>query len=154
MRKLLISFAILTVLIVLGSSGGFAQSAVKSGPDSSTVRDPEVEKDSMTNLEKARFYFNSRKAYKASLARCLETLAGDPGFSKIDEVLYIAGESSLRLSAGKGKQKPSDPVDQLRLDAKEYLSRLVKDHPDSKFKKSAEDDLKQLADVAKAPVGK
>ncbi len=149
MRKLLISFAILSVLIVLGSSGGLAQSAVKTGPDSSTVRDPEVEKDSMNNLEKARFYFISRKAYKASLARCLETLAGDPGFSKIDEVLYIAGESSLRLSAGKGKQKPSDPVDQLRIDAKEYLSRLVKDHPDSKFKKSAEEECRRRSETTR-----
>ena len=90
----------------------------------------------------------------ASLARCLETLAGDPDFSRIDEVLFIAGESSLRLSEGKGKQKPTDPVDQLRLDAKEYLSKLVKEHPDSKFKKSAEDDLKQLSNVPKAPDSK
>jgi sugar phosphate isomerase/epimerase len=79
-----------------------AQGGAKQGPE--VVRDPDMEKDSLHNLEVARQYFKLRKAYKASLARCEEIIAGNPTFSKIDEVLFIAGESSLRLSENKGKQ--------------------------------------------------
>src|SRR5204863_262876 len=58
-------------------------------------------------LETARLYFNLKKAYVASLQRCEEIIAGNPTFSKIDEVLYIAGKSNLFLSEGKGKQSPT-----------------------------------------------
>src|SRR5713101_8824905 len=84
-----------------------AQGNVKSGPDPTTIRDPELEKDSLHNLEVARQYFKLRKAYVASLERCEEIIAGNPTFSKIDEALFIAGESNLFLAEGKGKQKPS-----------------------------------------------
>src|ERR1041385_2225364 len=81
-----------------------AQGGAKQGPD--VVRDPDMEKDSLHNLEVARQYFKLRKAYVASLQRSEEVLAGNPAFSKIDEVLYIAGSSSLNLAEAKGKQKP------------------------------------------------
>src|ERR1700686_2357823 len=97
-----------------------AQGGAKQGPD--VVRDPDMEKDSLHNLEVARQYFKLRKAYKASLARCEEIIAGNPTFSKIDEVLLIAGQSSLRLSENKGKQSVKTATDKLREDGREYLS--------------------------------
>src|SRR2546428_13431439 len=99
---LLLSFALLLFAPVC-----FAQGAAKNGPDPTTIRDPELEKDSLHNLEVARQYFKLRKAYVAALQRCEEIIAGNPNFSKIDEALFIAGESNLFLWQGKGKQKTS-----------------------------------------------
>src|SRR5438309_11773623 len=81
------------------------QCKVKQGPD--VARDTDLEKDSQHNLEVARQYFKLRKAYVAALQRCEEIIAGNPTFSRIDEALFIAGESNLLLADGKGKQKPS-----------------------------------------------
>lgn len=119
----------------------------KRGPDPSALRDPDLEKESTHNLEVARQYFNLKKAYRASLARCEEIMAGNPNFSRIDEVLYIAGESSLRLSLKEGKQAPTLPVEKHREDARDYLSRLVNEFPDSPFRKRAENDLRTLGGV-------
>lgn len=119
-----------------------AQSNAKQGPD--VVRDPDLEKDSLHNLEVARHYFKLRKAYIAALQRCEEIIAGNPVFSKIDEVLYLAGESSLRLAENKGKQASKVTSDKLREDARDYLSQLVNGYPDSSFRKQAEEDLKGL----------
>ena len=120
--------------------------AVKSGPDPTTIRDPELERDSVKNLEAAKLYFNMRHAYVASLARCEEIIAGNPNFSRIDEALWFAGMSNLYLSQGKGKQAPDPKIsaDQYREEARRYLSQLVKDYPDSKFHKKAEEELSKL----------
>lgn len=137
---LLLSFALLLFAPVC-----LAQGAAKNGPDAATIRDPELEKDSLHNLEVARHYFKLKKAYVAALKRCEEIDAGNPNFAKMDEVLFIAGESYLRLSENKGKQtfKGKTP-DELRMEARVYLSRLVTDHPQSIFRKQAEDDLQAL----------
>src|SRR5216684_985377 len=82
-----------------------AQGNAKQGPD--VLRDPDLEKDSLHNLEVARHYFKLKKAYVAALQRCEEIIAGNPAFSKIDEVLFLAGASSINLAENKGKQKPS-----------------------------------------------
>ena len=119
-----------------------AQGNAKQGPD--VVRDPDLEKDSLHNLEVARHYFKLKKAYIAALQRCEEIIAGNPVFSKIDEVLYMAGESSLRLAENKGKQASKVTSDKLREDARDYLSQLVNGYPDSSFRKQAEEDLKGL----------
>jgi outer membrane protein assembly factor BamD (BamD/ComL family) len=115
-----------------------------------------MEKDSLHNLEVAWQYFKLRKAYVASLERCEEIIAGYPGFSKIDEALYIAGRSTLFLAAGKGNQKSSMYVrhegnekktltpEQFRDEARGYLSQLVNEYPDSKYKSEAAEDLKAL----------
>ncbi|HEV7858360.1 MAG TPA: outer membrane protein assembly factor BamD [Pyrinomonadaceae bacterium] len=121
-----------------------AQGRAKSGPDASTVRDPELEKDSLHNLEVARHYFKLKKAYVAAIKRCEEIIAGNPTFTRMDEVLFIAGESSLRLSENRGKQAPNLPADKLRDDAREYLSRLVQQYPQSSFSKQIESDLSSL----------
>src|SRR5262244_4374304 len=91
------------LLIFGGVTVARAQGSVKQGPQ--VVRDPEMEKDSLHNLEVARQYFKLRKAYVASLQRCEEIIAGNPAFSKIDEVLYIAGQSNFYLAESKGKQE-------------------------------------------------
>ena len=59
-------------------------------------------------------------------------------------MLFIAGESSLRLAENKGKQASKVTSDKLREDARDYLSQLVNGYPDSSFRKQAEDDLKGL----------
>jgi outer membrane protein assembly factor BamD (BamD/ComL family) len=131
----------IAIVTLLTAATTRAQGA-KQGPD--VTRDPDVEKESLHNLDVARQYFKQKKAYKASLDRCEEIIAGNPAFSKIDEVLFIAGESNLRLADEKGKQKVKTEPDKLRESARDYLSQLVNDYPQSKFKDQALDDLKPL----------
>ena len=144
MKKNALMFCFLAVAIMCGAQGARAQGGVKGGPDASTVRDSELEKESLHNLEVARHYFKLKKAYRAALARCEEIMAANPNFARMDEVLYIAGESSLRLSENKGKQAAKIPADKLREDARDYLSRLVDEFPDSSFRVQAEKDLNSL----------
>lgn len=142
MKSSCLILALFVVVFVLAAPPARAQAGAKQGPD--VVRDPDMETDSLHNLIVARQYFKLRKAYKASLARCEEIIAGDPTFSKIDEVLFIAGESSLRLSENKGKQSVKTATDKLREDARDYLSQLANQYPDSKFRNDALEDLKAL----------
>lgn len=147
MKKFLLLITFFVAALFVSAPQALAQGGANRGPEQSTVRDPEMEKDSMHNLEVARQYFKLKKAYLASLKRCEEIIAGNPTFSKIDEVYYIAGVSSLRLAEGKGKQKqlPTDTtLDKLRDDAREYLSQIFYNFPDSPFHKDAEKELKAL----------
>src|SRR5437773_9197924 len=105
MKKGCLILAAFAVLFVLAALSTRAQGGAKQGPD--VMRDPDMEKDSLHNLEVAQQYFKLRKAYVAALERCEEIIAGNPTFSKIDEALFIAGKSNLFLAEGKGKQKPS-----------------------------------------------
>jgi hypothetical protein len=142
MKKFCLITLISLALFVIMPATVLAQAGAKQGPD--VVRDPDMENDSLHNLDVARQYFKLKKAYKASLARCEEILAGNPTFSKIDEVLLIAGQSSLRLSENKGKQSVKTGTDKLREDARNYLSTLVNSYPDSRFKATALEELKSL----------
>jgi outer membrane protein assembly factor BamD (BamD/ComL family) len=148
---------LLTVLFVLfAAPSAFAQGGVKSGQDTSTLRDPDLERDSHHNLEVARNYFKLKKAYVASLKRCEEIIAGNPNFEKIDEVLLMAGQSSLWLSQNKGKQRPEQYVSfdggekktltlaQFREMGVDYLNKLIKDYPESQFAKQAREELRTL----------
>src|SRR5215510_6156648 len=124
------------VLFVFSAPAAFGQ-GVRSGPDPSTMRDPDLERDSLHNLEVARNYFKLKKAYVASLKRCEEILAGNPNFAKIEEVLLMAGQSSIWLSQNKGKQRPDQYVSfdggekktltsaQFLEMGREYLKKLV-----------------------------
>ena len=143
MKKLL---CIATVLFAfaLSSPAVLAQGAARTGPDPSTIRDPDVEKDSLHNLEVARLYFKLKKAYVAAIKRCEEIIAGNPNFAKMDEVLFIAGQSSLRLAENKGRQSSKQTPEQLRDDARTYLTQLVTDFPQSNFAKQAEETLRSL----------
>ena len=144
MKKNLLGFAFVASLL-LCAPAVLSQGNVKSGPDPATIRDPDLERDSLHNLDVARQYFKLKKAYVAALRRCEEVVAGNPNFAKMDEVLFIAGESSLRLAESKGKQAAKDKKpEQLREEARNYLSQLYNDYPNSGFRKQAEDDLQAL----------
>ncbi len=144
MKKIALMFGLVMLAFVAGAQSAQAQGNASRGPDASTVRDADLEKDSMHNLEVARHYFKLKKAYLAAIARCEEIIAGNPNFANMDEVLYIAGESSLLLSKNRGKQTSKLSPDKLREDARDYLSKLVKEFPDSPFRKQAEEDLRPL----------
>jgi outer membrane protein assembly factor BamD (BamD/ComL family) len=157
MRRLLLLSVALLLLFVVAVPNSYCQGS-KNGPDASTLRDPDLEKDSLHNLEVARNYFRLKKAYVAALRRCEEIIAGNPTFAKIEEVLYIAGKSSLELSEKKGKQDPSlyhkdYTPEQFRELGRDYLTRLVTDYPDSSFRRQAEDELKVLGPKPKEDVG-
>jgi len=150
MKKALIALCAILIAISCQVSASYAQGAAKTGPDPSTIRDEDLEKDSLHNLEVARHYFKLKKAYVAAIRRCEEIDAGNPNFAKMDEVLFIAGESSLRLAENRGKQKTKEKTpEQLRQDARVYLSRLVAGYPNSTFLKQADDDLKALGGPVK-----
>src|SRR5256885_3267156 len=154
MKKRILRIAVVVSLGILITGIANAQGGAKQGPD--VNRDPDMETEAKHNLEVARQYFKLRKAYVASLQRCEEVLAANPGYSKIDEILYIAGKSSLNLAEAKGKQKPEQyvihdgdkkltlTVDEFRDKARDYLSQLVNGYPQSTFRTEAEDDLKAL----------
>jgi hypothetical protein len=149
-------YLILFLVLICVVPAVHAQGGVRSGPDPSTIRDPDLEKDSLHNLEVARNYFKLKKAYVAALKRCEEIIAGNPNFAKIEEVLLMAGQSSLSLADKKGKQRPGLYVsfdggakktltpEQFREMGREYLTRLVKDYPNSPFSKQAQEDLQTL----------
>ena len=150
-----ILLVLLAFLIIAPAT--YAQGGLKSGQDSATLRDPDLERDSYHNLEVARNYFKLKKAYVAALKRCEEIIAGNPNFAKIEEVLLMAGQSSLWLSENKGKQKPDQYVsfeggekktltsEQFREMGVEYLKKLINDHPDSPYAKQAQEELNALA---------
>ena len=147
---------VLLFLLFVGTPSTPAQGGVRTGPDPATLRDPDLERDSLHNLEVARNYFKLKKAYVAALKRCEEIIAGNPNFAKIEEVLLMAGQSSLWLSEGKGKQKPDLYVSfeggekktltsqQFREMGRDYLNKLIKDYPDSPFAKQAQEELRLL----------
>src|SRR5215212_5640748 len=152
--KFLLLFFVLFLIITAPAAYG---QGVRSGPDPSTIRDPDLERDSLHNLEVARNYFKLKKAYVAALKRCEEIMAGNPNFAKIDEVLLIAGQSSLWLSQNKGKQRPEQYVsfdggekrtlttEQFREMGLDYLNKLIKDYPNSRYAKEAQEELRTLA---------
>ncbi len=148
-KSLLIAFALGFTCLSMVAAARAQGSSVKTGPAATVVRDAEMERDSTKNLEAAKLYFNLRKAYRASLARCEEVLAGDPNYSRIDEVLWFAGMSNLYLAQKKGKQTSDLPAGQLQTEARRYLAQLVTEHPDSKFHKQAEAELRKLGSAPK-----
>lgn len=144
----------LLVLSVAGPST--SAQGVRSGPDQSTLRDPDLERDSHHNLEVAKNYFRLKKAYVAALKRCEEIIAGNPNFAKIEEVLLMAGQSSIWLSQNKGKQNPNLYVtfdggqkrtltsEQFREMGRDYLNKLITDYPNSQYARQAQEELRQL----------
>jgi len=151
-------FCLLCLICVLfiAAPASYAQGGVKTGPDPSTIRDPDLEKDSLHNLEVARNYFKLKKAYVAALKRLEEIMAGNPNFSKIEEVLLMAGQSSLWLADGKGKQSPDMYIsfdsgekrtltrEQFREMGRDYLTKLVQDYPNGPFTKQAIEELQAV----------
>ena len=166
MKKCFSALIVMLTAVFVCVPASYAQGKAKTGPDPATMRDADLEKDSFHNLEVARHYFKLKKAYLAALKRCEEIEAGNPNFAKMDEVLYIAGESSLRLAESGGQQKtkkvmPNEMLaketevtkykapEELRTDARVYLSRLVAGYPNSSFYKRAQADLQTLGGPVK-----
>ena len=159
MKRFLLTVCGLALAAGAASAEARAQAGgVAKGPDETVVRDLEAEKSARHELEVARTYFKNRKAYFSSLKRADELVAGYPEFSRIDEALYMAGMSAVYLVEGKGKQKlatlPPNTVKEytpeaLRELARMHLSRLVKDHPQSEYRKEAERALAALGASAK-----
>jgi|SRR6185436_3023606 len=160
-RKIFVTVMVLVAALSVFAAASHGQGRAKTGPDPATIRDTELEKDSSHNLEVARHYFKRKKAYLAALMRCEEIDAGNPNFSRMDEVLYIAGESSLRLAETGGIQRTKNTLptdmqvkekkemryktpDELRADARMYLSRLAAGYPNSVFYGQAKSDLQTL----------
>jgi hypothetical protein len=156
MRREICPILLLLIVISIAGPAVYGQGAIRSGPDPATIRDPDLEKDSLHNLEVARNYFKLKKAYVATLRRCEEIIAGNPNFARIQEVLYMAGKSSLFLADNKGKQKPelykrSITAEELRDMGRDYLTKLVQDYPDSQFSKEAQEDLAALGPTRTKP---
>jgi hypothetical protein len=155
MRKSFLWVMVLVAALFVAAPVARAQ-GVRTGPDPSMLRDPDLERDSLHTLEVARNYFKLKKAYVASLKRCEEIIAGNPNFAKIEEVLLISGQSSLWLAEKKGKQSPDLYVtfdggekrtltsEQFREMGRDYLTKLIKDHPDSPYAKEAREELSAL----------
>ena len=153
MKRITLTLGCAALIASLAGVASAQTGTVAKGPDPSVLKDTEVEKDASHNLEVARHYFKMKKAYVASFKRAEELFEGYPEFTRLDEALYIAGMSALYLSEGKGKQRPpaagspdaeSYTPEKLRGGAQDYLSRLVKGYPESKFRKDAEEALAQL----------
>lgn len=149
MKRNLLIFAFGFFGIFLFGGTAFAQKAVEP----QVQRDPVLEADSLHNLNVARQYFKLKKAYKAVKLRLDETVAANPNFSKMDEVLYLLGMSNYYLSEGRGKQEINAKTDDekltyapanLRSEAVSNLTQLVESYPNSKFKSDAEKTLKLL----------
>ena len=136
-------------LFIAFSASVFAQKQIEP----QIQRDPILEADASHNLEVARQYFTTKKAYKAVLMRFEETYAAYPDFSKMDEFLYYAAMSSVYLSQNKGKQKidaksETEKIkyapEKLRDDAIGYFSAIVDKFPQSPYKAEAEKMLTEL----------
>jgi hypothetical protein len=150
-----LTILLLLVLVFAAAPSTYAQ-GVRSGPDQSTMRDPDLERDSHHNLEVAKNYFKLKKAYVAALKRCEEIIAGNPNFAKIEEVLLMAGQSSIWLSQNKGKQRPElyvtfDGGEKRTLTAAEfremgrqYLNKLIAEYPNGSQAKQAQEELREL----------
>jgi len=153
--KISILCLLLLFVLFVGAPSTFAQ-GVRSGQDPSLLRDPDLERDSQHNLEVAKNYFKLKKAYVAALKRCEEIIAGNPNFARIEEVLLMAGQSSLWLADKKGKQSPDLYVsfeggekrtltsEQFREMGRGYLTKLINDYPESPFAKLAKEELRLL----------
>ena len=163
MKKIFLFVALSSVALCFIQPSARAQGTAKTGP--AAVRDADLEKDALHNLEVARHYFKQKKAYVAALQRCEEIIAGNPAFARIDEVLFIAGESSVRLAEGKGKQSSTMYVvregeekhtlspEEFRAKAQDYLSLLVNDYPQSTFRIPAEEGLKAIGGLKPKTAG-
>lgn len=131
------------------SANVFAQKQIQAQIN----RDPLLEADATHNLEVARQYFKSKKAYKAVLMRFEETFAAYPDYSKMDEFLYLAGMSSYLLSQNKGKQKidTKSEVEKAKYapeklveNAVGYFTAIREKFPQSVYKAEAEKMLKEI----------
>lgn len=150
MKRVLLACCLISFAYGVSAGAAYAQEKPKSAGqelDANPLSDALLEVDAKKNLKAAQLYF-TRKAYIGALQRCEETIAVYQRFKKFDEVLYIAGMSSARLSRKEGKQPlPAEMTAEKYLAlARQYLNQLVSEHPKSGFRKRAEEELRTLGE--------
>lgn len=149
MKRVLLACCLISVAFGMTVSAARAQEKPKASEqelDANPLSDTLLEIDAKKNLKAAQLYF-TRKAYIGALQRCEETIAVYQRFKKFDEVLYLAGMSSLRLARKEGKQPPTLAPEKYLVLARQYLGQLVSDHPKSGFRKRAEEELQSLGEA-------
>jgi hypothetical protein len=157
MKKLLLAYCVIGFAL---GAGGAARAQEDESPRKPVLKQPaekpagqDIEAnplsdvllivDAKKNLKAAQLYY-ARKAYVGALQRCEETMAVFQRFNKFDEVLYIAGMSSARLSRKEGKQPATMTPEKYLILARQYLTQLVNEHPKSSFRKRAEEELRSI----------
>ena len=150
MKKFLLAGCLLCFALGAADAVRAQDSAKPSGQelDANSLPEELLIADAKKNLKAAQLYY-TRKAYVGALQRCEETIAVYQRFKKFDEVLYIAGMSSARLSRKEGKQSlPAEmSAEKYLILARQYLTQLVNEHPKSGFRKRAEEELRALGDA-------
>ncbi|HXU07915.1 MAG TPA: outer membrane protein assembly factor BamD [Blastocatellia bacterium] len=122
-RTLVLVFAAL----MISEPAGLAQGP---GKPIEAPRDQVKEIAARHNLDVARWYLTKRKAYEGARDRLQEIMDSYPDFSRMDEVVFLMGEASLKL-------KKNDK-------AVEYYNGLLKAYPESEFAKRAHERLDEL----------
>ena len=119
----------LSIVFLFGAAvGGYAQGAARGKVD--PPRDPIMETNATHSLDVARWYLTKRKAYEGARDRLQEIVDTYPEFSRMDEVVFLLGEASLKLN------KPEKAI--------EYYDRVVKSFEGSEFVKKARERLKEI----------
>ncbi len=106
---------------------------------------PSIERDlkdvqqvlGLHELDVARFYINTRQAYKAGESRLRDIINQYPFFSYYDESLYLLGVSLIE------QEQPEE--------AAEYFTKLVRDFPNSEFSKPGRNYLEKLGKALPTP---
>ncbi|MFN9741045.1 MAG: outer membrane protein assembly factor BamD [Acidobacteriota bacterium] len=106
---------------------------------------PSIERDlkdvqqvlGLHELDVARFYINTRQAYKAGESRLRDIISQYPFFSYYDESLYLLGVSLIE------QEQPEE--------AAEYFTKLVRDFPNREFSKPGRDYLEKLGKTLPTP---
>jgi len=147
MKKLLLASCLICFAFGAGGAARAQDSSKPAGQDieANALPDALLLADAKKNLKAAQLYY-TRKAYVGALQRCEETMAVFQRFDKFDEVLYIAGMSSARLSRKEGKQPPTLAPEKYLILARQYLRQLVDEHPKSSFRKRAEEELRSIGE--------
>jgi len=126
------SIATMFIFALTAMAAG-AMNARAQGPTRGPVephRDETMEIAAKHNLEVARWYLTKRKAYEGARDRLQEILDTYPDFSRMDEVVFLMGETYLKL----GKKDK----------AAEFYDKVVKSFPDSEHVKKARERLEEL----------
>ena len=154
MKKLLLACCVLCFTSGAAAAATSAPAQDKPKPagqelDANALPEELLIADAKKNLKAAQLYY-TRKAYVGALQRCEEPMAVYQRFQKFDEVLYIAGMSSARLSRKEGKQPlPAEMTSEKYATlARQDLTQLVQDHPQSGFRQRAEEELRSLGEPA------
>src|SRR6185503_19672724 len=120
---------VLLVVVLVGAEvDAHAQGAARGKVEPS--RDPIMETEATHSLDVARWYLTKRKAYEGARDRLQEIADTYPGFSRMDEVVFLLGEANLKLN------KPEKAV--------EFYEKVVKSFEGSEFVKKARERLKEI----------